>query len=83
MARWGEAILLAFSIGLTFVNLRARVGIWALVLAHFTIDFTHDLFDRQTTIKFGYIITEVYLIVGFLLLAFLKPVEKPRDSPSG
>ena len=81
-----KQILITFSIGLTLVTLRSRLGLWPLVIAHFTIDFMHDLFERQTTIRFGYILTGVYLFVGILLLVLLKPIEdckgaRLEDSP--
>ena len=64
-------VLLAFSIGLTFSTLRDRVGLWALVFAHGTIDVTVVLFAKPNW-QYIYLVTAVFMVVGFVLLARMK-----------
>jgi membrane protease YdiL (CAAX protease family) len=69
----------AFSVGLTFSALRDRVGIWALVLAHWVINITVPIFSRPTW-NYIFLATSVYMVVGVVLLARMKNTEKPERS---
>ncbi len=64
-------VLLAFSIGLIFSTLRDRVGLWALVFAHGTIDVTVVVFAKPNW-QYIYLVTPVFMVVGFVLLARTK-----------
>jgi membrane protease YdiL (CAAX protease family) len=70
------SMLFAFSVGLTFSALRERVGLWALVLAHWAINATVRILERPTW-TYIYLATAVFMVVGVVLLATTK---KTADS---